>query len=94
VPAVGCDRWALPAPDRTNAVLFHQPGDTLAGDADALGLPFGMDARSSVALAAVLENASDLANEVGFDAACRCPGLIAGLPVMELAARHPQNSAQ
>src|SRR5688500_19942942 len=53
-----------------------------------------MDARSPIALTAVLENTSDLANQVGLDAALRCSCLIAGLPVMEPAACHSQNSAQ
>jgi hypothetical protein len=66
----------------------------LAGDADALSPQFGMDARSPIALAAVLENAADLADEVGFGAALRRSGLTTGLPVMEPAARHAQNSAQ
>src|SRR5688500_19713575 len=53
-----------------------------------------MDARSPIALAAVLENASDLANQVGFGAALRRSGLSAGLPVMEPAAGDTQNRAQ
>src|SRR3954447_26554611 len=71
VPAVGRDRRPLLAPGRPNAVFPHQPGDPLAGDADAAGPQFGMDARSAIALAAVLENTPDLANEVGFGAALR-----------------------
>jgi hypothetical protein len=43
----------------------------LAGDAEALGSQFGMDARSPIALAAVLENTSDLVNQLGFDVALR-----------------------
>ena len=41
---------------RPNAIFPHQAGDPLAGDADALGLQFGMDARSPIAFAALLEN--------------------------------------
>jgi hypothetical protein len=57
-----------------------------------LGSQFGMDARR--ALAAVLENAADLANQVGFGAVLCRPRLITGLPVLEPAACHSQNSAQ
>src|SRR3954447_12717199 len=53
-----------------------------------------MDARRPIALTAVLENTSDLVNQVGLDAALRCSCLIAGLPVMEPAACHSQNRAQ
>src|SRR3954447_19381772 len=63
VPAVGRDRRPLLAPG--NAVFPHEPGDPLA---DAAGPQFGMDARSTIALAAVLENTPDLANQVGFGA--------------------------
>ena len=69
MPAVGCDGWPLLAPWRPNAVFPHEAGDLLAGDADALGLQFGMDARSPIAPTAVPENTSDLANEVSFGAA-------------------------
>ena len=71
VAAVGRDRRPLLAPGRSKAVFPHEPGDPLAGDADAADPQFGMDARSPIALAAVLENAPDLANEVGFGAALR-----------------------
>src|SRR5687767_403075 len=66
----------------------------LAGDADAPGPQLGMDARSPRALAAILENAADSVNEVGFGAVLCRSGLIAGLPVMEPATRHSQNRAQ
>lgn len=88
VPAVGRDRRPLPAPGWPKPVFPHESGDPLAGDANAVGLQFGMDARSPIALATVLENTSDLTNEMGLGAALRCSGLIAGLPVMEPAARH------
>jgi hypothetical protein len=78
VPAIGCDGRLLLAPG--NAVFPHEPGDPLAGDADTPSLQLGMDSRRPIALTAVLENTSDLANQVGLDAALRCSGLIAGLP--------------
>ena len=55
MPAVGRDRRPLLAPGRPNAVFPHEPGDPLAGDVDALSPQFGMDARSPIALAALLK---------------------------------------
>ena len=76
------------------AVFLHEPGDPLAGDADTPGPQLGMDTRSPIALAAVLENAADLANQVGFGEVLGRSGLGAGLPVMKPAAGNPQNRAQ
>lgn len=47
-----------------------------------------MDARSPIALAAVLENTSDLTKQAGFDAALGRSGRIASLLIMEPAARY------
>src|SRR5918994_900185 len=94
VPAVGRDRRPLLASRWPNAVLLHEASNPLAGDANTPDPQFGMDARSPIALAAVLEDILDLANQVGLGAALGRSGLIAGLPVMEPAARHSQNSAQ
>src|SRR3954452_7509379 len=90
----GCDRRPLPAPGWPKPVFPNEPGDPLAGDADAVGLQFGMDARNPIALAAVLKDSPDLVNQVGLGAALRRSGLIAGLPVLEPTARHSQDSAQ
>ena len=59
-----------------------------------MGSQFGMDARSPIALTAVLEDVPDLTNQVGFGEVLGRSGLGAGLPVLEPAACHSQNSAQ
>lgn len=92
--AIRRHRHATLAPGWPNIVLFHKLGDKLARDAVAAVSQFGMDARCTVTLLALVEDCLDLLDQSFVPGGTRRPFRRRALPVVKPAPADAEHTAR